>query len=69
MKMTWCGEPPATCDICDAELTNIFIDGRTRMGPWGCLCITCHASHGVGLGTGRGQKYIKQGDDFIKIEG
>ncbi len=66
---TWCGTPPSNCDICGAEITDIFIDGATRMGPWGCLCEECHKSHGKGLGIGRGQKFQKQGNEWVKIEG
>lgn len=70
-KKIWCGDAPSNCDICDCKITDTFIDGRTRMGPWGNMCPTCHVSHGIGLGTGKGQKYVF--DDlelvWVKIEG
>lgn len=59
-----------TCDLCgvnvseypDGEprqdyLANQLIDGKTRRGSWAWMCKSCHALFGVGLGTGRGQKY------------
>lgn len=54
----WLGDLPVTCDICCKEVTKgHFVDGRTKMGPWGLMCMGCHSIRGVGLGTGRGQKY------------
>lgn len=54
------------CDICGATLTGQpFVGGRTH-GGWAVMCLTCHKIHGVGLGTGRGQKYDAQGR---KVEG
>lgn len=57
------------CQICGAEDLDIYIDGRTLRGPWANMCILCHAAVGVGLGTGKGQKYARRGTDFIKLEG
>lgn len=45
------------CDFCDAPLTKVRIDGRTRYGVWANMCERCHAEVGVGLGTGKGQKF------------
>ena len=53
----WRGSPPVSCDLCGSAFKGEFIDGKTRMGPWGLLCVPCHIRNGVGLGTGRGQKY------------
>ena len=33
-------------------------DGKTKDGPWAYMCEDHFKSHGVGLGTGRGQKLI-----------
>lgn len=33
-------------------------DGKTVQGPWANMCEPCFASHGVGLGTGRGQRLV-----------
>lgn len=71
-------EPPESCDICSCPITHVFIDGRTTLGGWANMCITCYCvtarcnragpSHGramlVGfpLGCGSGQRYEKQDD-------
>lgn len=39
-----------------------FVDGRLRVGPWANMCMTCHKTHGVGLGTGLGQRFTRQAD-------
>jgi hypothetical protein len=48
------------CDICAQTglKTRAFYDGATREGPWAYMCGTHFAEHGVGLGTGRGQRLI-----------
>lgn len=33
-------------------------DGKTQQGPWANMCGECFVTHGVGLGTGRGQRLI-----------
>lgn len=33
-------------------------DGKTKEGPWAFMCEKCFKEHGVGLGTGRGQKLV-----------
>jgi len=63
-KKQWIGLAPA-CDFCGASELHIFIDGKTHQGPWGIMCSSCFLLHGIGLGTGRGQKYINK----EKVEG
>lgn len=67
----WFGTWPANCDICKTDLSTPpilwFIDGRTKQGPWALMCSQCHYSYGVGLGTGRGQKYDSK--TLVKLEG
>lgn len=65
----WMGTWPAKCDLCRGALIKqpTFIDGRTAMGPWALMCEYCHFLDGVGLGTGRGQKYDSK--TLIKLEG
>ena len=65
----WMGTWPAKCDLCNDQLAEEeeFIDGRTKEGPWALMCTMCHIIHGVGLGTGRGQKYDSK--TLIKLEG
>lgn len=53
---------PKECDLCCAAITTKFVDGKTVIGSWASMCITCHDRRGVGLGTGLGQRYEKQPD-------
>jgi hypothetical protein len=50
--MKWLGTPPEKCDLCETPITDEFVDGKTRMGPWANMDIRCHNQVGVGLGTG-----------------
>ena len=43
------------CDFCAKPA---FYDGATRMGPWAHMCEEHFKMHGIGLGTGKGQKLI-----------
>lgn len=43
------------CDFCGALAKY---DGKTITGPWANMCDDCFGEHGVGLGTGKGQKLI-----------
>ena len=63
----WSGSEPVKCDLCGEPFVLYFIDGRTSNGPWGLMCVECHAEHGVGLGLGRGQKYDLA--TMIKVDG
>lgn len=45
------------CDIC-TDGTPAGYDAKTKQGPWGYLCEMHFRSHGVGLGTGRGQRLV-----------
>jgi len=69
----WYGTWPYDCDLCDGDLTKeeFFIDGRISRGThgarWGLMCPRCHIGAGVGLGTGRGQKYCTK--TLNKLEG
>jgi len=47
------------CDFCNAEAE---FDGRTVLGPWAYMCNLHFGQYGVGLGLGRGQKLIVQGE-------
>lgn len=42
------------CDICRKQEAQF--DGKTRVGPWAYMCLACYKQHGVGLGTGLGQR-------------
>ena len=58
----WVGRTPTACDLCNKPIINVFIDGRTSFGPWANMCPECHVKFGVGLGTGRGQRYERDAD-------
>jgi hypothetical protein len=45
--------PP--CDMNPAH-GDAHFDCRTKSGPWAYLCLACYKLHGVGLGTGFGQR-------------
>lgn len=62
--------PPTKCDVCKGIIGNDLYDIKTTMGPWACTCEGCFYRYGMGLGTGLGQKYVK--DDigrYVKVEG
>lgn len=45
--------PP--CDFCGADAA---FDGQTNQGPWAFMCEEDFKWHGVGLGTGSGQRLV-----------
>lgn len=47
------------CDFCSRKAAY---DGKTNMGPWANMCKEDFKWHGVGLGTGRGQRLVLAGD-------
>jgi hypothetical protein len=53
------------CDICKYEEHKDGVpaayDGKTVHGPWGYMCEKHFGSHGIGLGTGKGQRLVKEG--------
>ena len=66
----WIGPPPAKCDVCHEPIQRMFFDCLTDFGPWGCLCPSCHALHGYGIGQGRGQRYERDNNgNYIKTGG
>lgn len=56
------------CDFCHKVISDgTYVDGATTIGPWANMCEGCYRLYGVGLGTGRGQRYdAKTG---VKVEG
>lgn len=57
------------CEFCKRQ-PDIIVDGKTTQGPWAWMCVEDHKIHGVGLGTGKGQKYqIIEGKHLKKLEG
>ena len=69
MKKRWMGTEPSKCDICVKENLEEFYDARTKMGQWGILCKKCFNAFGIGLGLGKGQHYVKEGQVFVKKDG
>jgi hypothetical protein len=69
-KVYWLS-PVTNCDICSKPLTNEMCDIKTKLGPWGLLCMPCVGKHTTGkLGTGFGQRYEKQDDGrYLRGEG
>jgi hypothetical protein len=69
MAIRWVGGDPSICEICKRSVEGTFVDGKTTMGPWATMCVPCHKKWGVGIGTGRGQKYERQADGkWSKVE-
>ncbi len=47
------------CDFCSGEnFSAARYDAKTKAGPWGYMCERHFKLHGVGLGTGFGQKLL-----------
>jgi hypothetical protein len=68
-KVYWTGTVPMRDDF-DNPILNQFVDGRTTMGPWALMSMDSFNTHGVGLGIGMGQHYVKQGDGrWLKVNG
>lgn len=65
----WLGPVPTHCDVCCTQINDVFIDGRTVYGPWANMCCECHSQIGVGLGTGKGQKYERDNESWVKVAG
>lgn len=53
------------CQLCGATGLKEIVDGRTITGQWAWMCNICHKLLGVGLGTGKGQRYV----DGVKVDG
>ena len=69
MADIWYGEPDP-CDFCHKPVTDGFVDGKTRVrGIWGTMCLKCYPLYGLGIRPGLGQKYLKQNNQYVKVEG
>jgi len=58
--------------LCDLALANhpdspepAAYDGKTNLrgGQWAYMCEACFKVHGIGLGTGLGQRLIKRNEN------
>lgn len=57
------------CQLCDRPITTEYIDGVVKGARcWANMCVTCHTKEGVGLGTGRGQRFKLVSDLVTKME-
>ena len=68
----WMGEAPEECQLCNAKIEHVFVDGKIEFsGAWAIMCPACALLNGVGLGEGKGQFYgrLSKKDDFRKIKG
>lgn len=53
---TWYGE--TTCNFCKREITEgQLYDANTVFGCWAVMCHNCYIKYGIGVGTGKGQRY------------
>lgn len=48
------------CDFCSNPAEY---DGKTKLGPWAYMCGGHFKEHGIGLGTGVGQKLVVEGNN------
>lgn len=62
IKAIYWNAPVPQRDFAGDEICEIFIDGKTRLGPWGLMTPKTFTRYGLGFGVGRGQMYIKQSD-------
>ena len=65
----WHGKTPKRCEMCNNLFKRFFADGKTQFGPWAMICLHCLDEIGVGLGTGKGQLYMKAGIRWKKVAG
>ena len=57
------------CDFC-GKTEKVMYDGKTKLGPWANMCQPHYDENGIGLGTGKGQKYPEVSlIGYVKVEG
>ena len=68
-KVIWQGS--RKCEICGKEITGgRLYDAKTKYGCWATMCNDCYIRNGVGVGTGKGQRYELNADgEFEKTRG
>lgn len=66
----WIGDVSSQDDF-GKPIKGVFVDGKTRMGPWAIMSPESFRIHGVGkYGTGYGQRYVKGASGkWVKVEG
>jgi len=75
-EMNYCLSEINSCDICGGSLKGqrFVIDGmvgqKNSSGAWAYMCATCFASHGAGIGWGKGQLYERTPDnEWLQVAG
>jgi len=58
MLRRW-SEDEVECDICENDIVDFFVDGKTKDGSWAKMCGRCFLYYGVGTGIGKGQAYVR----------
>jgi Reverse transcriptase (RNA-dependent DNA polymerase). len=63
--------PPEHCGVCLTGLSNqkYFVDGKTKVGPFACMCESCFKEHGEGVGYGMGQLYKRNSKEWVLVAG
>ena len=52
------------------EVGEVVYDAKTHVGSWATMSDTSFLAHGVRVGTGWGQKYVRQQNgELHKVEG
>jgi hypothetical protein len=67
----WMGSSIKANDDFGNPVKDVFVDGKTKMGPWAIMSPESWRIYGVGsYGTGYGQRYCKTHDGrWLKVEG
>jgi hypothetical protein len=71
-KMLKHANPPSHCDLCDEPITTEFSDARIIIGGqrrWAEVCPRCAVGGHALYGTGQGQRFVKNGQFFVKVQG
>lgn len=69
-KVYWIG-PLGTHDDFGAPYTNEMFDAKTSQGPWANMTRESWEKYRATpeLGPGKGQRYEREGDRWVKVEG
>jgi hypothetical protein len=68
-QIYWLGNVPQFDDFGSLVITQ-FVAGKTSSGLWALMSLLSFRTHGVGIGPGLGQRYVKQQDGrWLKMEG
>ena len=67
--MNWESPIPEKCEICEKPIVYVFYDAKTKQGPWASVCSECLVKYCRGMAQGKGQRYEKIGDQWVKTAG